>query len=153
VAPDDVVLRPAAGAHEAEVLSALAMRSKAHWGYGHRFLERVRSAVSITPTEVAEDVVMVAEVGGVAVGFHHLVGGPPRTELAHLFVEPAFIGSGVGRLLWDHAVGEARAIGSTALWFEADPNAEGFYRHLGARVTGSVETRPGRRLPVMTLDL
>ena len=52
-------------------------------------------------------------------------------------------------------VGRARASGFRRLTVEADPNAEGFYRALGAVLVGSAASGsiPGRRLPLLRLDL
>lgn len=44
----DVVLRPAEP-DEATAISALAQRSKAHWGYGQEFLVACRDDLTIDP--------------------------------------------------------------------------------------------------------
>lgn len=149
----DVVLRPAAPGEET-VLSDLAFRSKAHWGYDTAFLERVRLALEITDADVAEGGVVVAEQAGAGVvGFYRLAPAGDRAELGHLFVDPPHIGTGLGARLYRHALDAARALGCRTVWLEADPNAEGFYRRLGAVTVDEVETLPGRRLPIMTTDL
>jgi hypothetical protein len=38
---------------EAAALSALAMRSKAHWGYDQEFLEAVRPVLTFTEADLA----------------------------------------------------------------------------------------------------
>jgi GNAT superfamily N-acetyltransferase len=72
-----------------------------------------------------------------------------------LFVEPQAIGTGVGRALYHHVLATARALGFTALRIEADPNAEPFYRAMGARPVGVVPSGsiPGRELPVLEVAL
>jgi hypothetical protein len=49
------------------------------------------------------------------------------------------MGHGLGRQLFEHAVARLRALAPGAvLGIEADPNAEAFYRHMGARRVGEV---------------
>ncbi len=69
-------------------------------------------------------------------GFYALVERGSKVELEHLWVLPEHIGTGIGRALFDHAVRKAAALGATILSIEADPNAEGFYRRMGARRVG-----------------
>jgi GNAT superfamily N-acetyltransferase len=71
--------------------------------------------------------------------------------LDDLFVEPAFIGRGIGGLLWRHAVDLAKTIGAKSLVFGADPHARPFYEHVGAVVEGyNLSTIvPGRKTPRM----
>lgn len=78
-----------------------------------------------------------------------------ETDLDHLFVEPTFIGHGMGGILWRHAVALARSMGATALVFGADPHAQPFYEHLGAVVVGENLSTiiPGRRTPRMRYAL
>lgn len=81
----------------------------------------------------------------------------PRGEvgwLEDLWVEPAWIGRGVGRLLFDHVAAEARERGARRLEWEAEPNAHGFYEHMGAGyVRDSGVTEWGRVLDVLGLEL
>jgi GNAT superfamily N-acetyltransferase len=79
----------------------------------------------------------------------------PRGELGNLWLDPEWIGTGLGRQLWQHAVDTARITGFTALRIESGPNAEGFYRAMGAyrigeTMSGSI---PGRTLPLMRYQL
>lgn len=88
------------------------------------------------------------------VGFYALVGRPPRLELEHCWVTPAWIGRGVGARLVADAAATARALGATMLRIASDPYAEGFYARLGARRVGAVPSTPrGRTLPLLLLDV
>jgi predicted N-acetyltransferase YhbS len=75
--------------------------------------------------------------------------------LCDLWVEPSAIGSGLGRTLWAHLLGQARGLGHRALLIESDPNAEGFYLRMGARRVGERASKilAGRMLPVMVVDV
>jgi GNAT superfamily N-acetyltransferase len=145
---DDLRLR-AARPDEAALLSALALRSKAYWGYDAAFLERCRAELTLAASDVIARRTAVAERGGAVVGFVTLEGVPPRGELGALFVEPDDIGSGAGRALWAHVCAAARAEGFAHLIIDADPGAVGFYRTMGARQIGEHPSGsvPGRLLP------
>jgi GNAT superfamily N-acetyltransferase len=141
---------------EAEMLSALAMRSKAHWGYDVDFLEACRADLTLTPREIAESLSFVCEGADGLVGFSRVVLMDERTaELDALFVDPASIGTGAGKLLWERSVAAARELGAQDLVLQSDPHAEGFYLSRGARRIGEVASAllPGRTLPLMHVDL
>ncbi len=149
-----ILLRPGR-AGEAAVLSALALRSKGHWGYDAAFLEACRDELTLTPDDVASLRVTVAEVDAIIAGFVGLSGEPPVGELSHLFVDPPFIGAGIGRLLFDAGVGTGRRAGFAALAVDADPGAEAFYLRMGAIRIGTTPSGsiPDRRLPRLRYDL
>ena len=75
-----------------------------------------------------------------------------RCELDDLFVEPAFMGRGVGRLLVDDLASRAAGAGATHVDVIANPNALGFYERVGFETTGEVSTRFGRGIR-MSLEL
>ncbi|MER7708572.1 GNAT family N-acetyltransferase [Kitasatospora sp. NPDC097605] len=148
-------IRPARPS-EAAALSALALRSKAHWGYDAAFIEACRAELTLDPARVEPDRTAVAEgEDGRVLGFVTLTGAPPEGELGMLFVEPAAIGRGIGRRLMEHLRAEATALGFDRITVEADPNAEPFYRAMGAVRTGTAPSGsiPGRELPLLTLHL
>lgn len=141
-------IRPALAA-ETELLNALVVRSKAHWGYGEESMAASREALRIAAADVANRRIVVAERAQRVVGVASLHGGPPTAELGLLFVEPTEIGTGVGRALYRHALTTARSLGCTGLRIESDPNAVAFYRAMGARPAGP--SRGG--LPVLEVSL
>ncbi|GLY64110.1 GNAT family N-acetyltransferase [Amycolatopsis taiwanensis] len=149
------MLLRAARPDEATVLSELALRSKAHWGYDDAFLEACRAELTLRPADLAEQRATVAQVGDRVVGFYTLAGQAPEGELACLFVEPGHIGTGVGRRLWQHAVDTARALDFERFTLDADPFAETFYRKMGAVRIGVTpsDSIPGRLLPQMAYHL
>jgi GNAT superfamily N-acetyltransferase len=149
-----VTIRPAR-VGESDALSALMLRSKAHWGYDDAFLEACRPWLVVTEASIAAGDVVVAERDGVAVGVASVIDEPPEVELDVCFVDPVAIGDGVGRLLVDAARDLARARGATAMRVQSDPHAESFYARLGAVHVGDVVSAvdPGRRLPLLRFDL
>ncbi|MEU9160737.1 GNAT family N-acetyltransferase [Streptomyces sp. NPDC048424] len=123
----------AARAAEAGALTALVMRSKAHWGYDAGFLAACAPELLIRPGEVTARRIVVAENRrGTVLGVASLEGAPPRAALGLLFVEPSAIGQGVGRLLYRDVLRRAVELGVRRLVIDADPHAAGFYRAMGA---------------------
>lgn len=143
---------------EAGLLSALAMRSKAYWGYSSEFLEACRAELSYSPDQIESSKLMftVAEVAGAVTGFYALEQlSPTEFELEALFVDPNHIGKGVGLALIEHAKSTAAKLGGKSLIIQGDPNAASFYQaaggvHTGQRESGSIA---GRLLPVFTVQL
>ncbi|MFB6891007.1 GNAT family N-acetyltransferase [Kitasatospora sp. NPDC056327] len=147
-----MTIRPARPT-EAAALTALALRSKAHWGYDAGFMAACRAELTLDPERIGAERTAVAEGGdGRVLGFVTLTGEPPEGELGMLFVEPAVIGRGVGRRLVEHLRAEAAALGFDRVTVVADPNAEPFYRAMGAVRTGTVASGSiaGRELPSLT---
>lgn len=142
----------AATPQDAAMLSELAFRSKAVWGYDAAFMAASRDDLTLRPADIAAAVVRVAERDDRALGFYRLcLHADEDAELLDLFVAPEAIRQGVGRWLWRDAVALARADGSTALRFQSDPHAEPFYLARGAiRIGESPSTVfAGRMLPLM----
>jgi GNAT superfamily N-acetyltransferase len=148
------VLR-AARPDEAGVLSELALRSKAYWGYDQDFLDACRAELTFRPDDVSARRMVVAESAGQVLGFYSLDGQPPQGELGNLWLDPVSIGAGLGRRLWQHALEVARGSGFTQLRIEADPYAEGFYLAMGAQPAGSTPSGSiaGRTLPLLVMHL
>ena len=149
------VVRPARPG-EAEGLTALCLRSKAHWGYDAEFMRLCVPSLTVGEQSIVEGRVLVASdesgqtVGTVSVGRD---GGD--AELALMFVEPLAIGSGTGRVLFDAAVALARKLGYRRMTILADVNAAAFYERMGARFLRNEpsDAIPGRVLPFYEYDL
>jgi ribosomal protein S18 acetylase RimI-like enzyme len=141
---------------DADALTRISFAAKGYWGYPERWIEQWRDALTITPEFIRNNEVYAAVFEEEIGGFYALVGRGRELELEHLWVSPEHIGAGVGRALLDHAVRRAAALGATTLRIEADPNAEGFYRRMGARRVGEnvYEIEGHRReLPLLILDV
>jgi GNAT superfamily N-acetyltransferase len=143
--------------HEASALSELARRSKAHWGYGHKLMEKweTNGVFTITPNVCISGLVKVGENEGRLVGWYRLSGEAPDGKLSDLWVDPADIGTGAGKKLLHTATEHAQELGFTALRIHSDPNAEGFYAHFGAEKIGMTDPDPvtGRSIPILLLPL
>jgi GNAT superfamily N-acetyltransferase len=140
---------------EAEALGALAMRSKASWGYDDAFMAACRAELTLTPETLARWNVQVAELDGRIAGMIALSVDDDTAEVEDFFVEPDLQGLGVGRALMDWLLAAARAAGAAAVEVDADPNAEAIYARLGFTTIGRSPSGsiPGRWLPRMRLVL
>jgi len=141
---------------DAATLTAIAFAAKRHWGYPDRWIENWRDMLTVTPEFIAGHETFSAVIGGKSVGFYALGQKNSKLDLVHLWVLPDWMGRGIGRLLFGHAVQRAKALGFRELEIESDPNAEGFYQHLGAQRVGvRVHTieQQRRELPVLIYQL
>lgn len=146
---------------EADRISILAQRSKAHWGYDEEFLSAFRSELTVRPDELVPRRAQVAvgepdESGAERLlGFATLEGDAPAGELGMLFVDPDVIGQGVGTALFKHISALATQLGFHRLTIAADPFAEPFYLAQGAVRIGAVPSGsiPGRSLPLLAFAL
>jgi GNAT superfamily N-acetyltransferase len=135
---------------EAKRLSDLAMRSKAYWGYDDAFLEIVRPILTFSEQDLVRSPVYVLTIGSdEPAGVYRITGVPPEGELEDLWLDPQFIGRGIGRALFEHALRTAADLGFESLLIEGEPNAEGFYVAMGAISFGSRRSPSGRTLPLL----
>ncbi|MFN4202662.1 MAG: GNAT family N-acetyltransferase [Tabrizicola sp.] len=146
-----------ARSEEAAALHALAVRSKAVWGYDASFMALAAPKLALEADWFAAGRVLAAEADGTAAGVAVVL--PPDAEgvaeLDHLFVAPTFLRRGIGAALLEAAVVMVRSDGARALRALADPQARPFYERQGFRWLGDApsDAIPGRMLPLMLRDL
>jgi GNAT superfamily N-acetyltransferase len=145
----------AARLDEADLLTELAMRSKASWGYSDEFMAACRAELTFTTEKMTIWRVWVAELDGAVVGMIALGFDGEDAELEGLFVEAAQQGRGVGSALMNVLLAACDAHGAARVGLDADPNAEPIYEQLGFRRVGWSPSGsiPGRRLPRMERTL
>lgn len=141
-------LRPARP-EELDTLSALCLRSKAHWGYDAAFMAACVQELTLTPLDLEQDAVIVLEDEHGVAGVAQVSLDADGCFLDKLFVEPSHMGLGYGKQLYLWALDTARSLGARELVIEADPDAALFYEKLGARPAGEVPSGSvaGRVLP------
>lgn len=135
---------------EGESLTALCLRSKAHWGYDAEFMRRCVPSLTVSEESIAEGRVLVAaDESGRTLGTVSVGQDGDDAELALMFVEPSFMGGGTGRLLFEAAAALARQLGYKRMTILADVNAAPFYERMGARYLRNApsDAIPGRVLP------
>ncbi|MFN4102239.1 MAG: GNAT family N-acetyltransferase [Pararhodobacter sp.] len=141
--------------HELPALSDLCLRSKAHWGYSAAMVEAFRSELTIRSDDLEEDAFIIAEDSRGIAGIVQVSVEGREAILEKLFIEPARMGTGVGRLLYDWACDTARRRGALRLVIDSDPDAAAFYARMGASSRGESPSGsiPGRMLPRLVQDL
>jgi|SRR5665213_1916644 len=140
---------------EAQTLSDLAIRSKAHWGYRTEELEVFRDELTLSASDCVEGLVRVVERDSKILGFYKIIDDYPAGELDCLFVDPEYIGTGLGKLLFNRAISHATALGINDLMIVSDPNAVGFYEYMGAELVDYQRRQSiaERSLPVLHIEI
>jgi GNAT superfamily N-acetyltransferase len=139
---------------EARALTRLAYAAKRHWGYPEAWIRRWRADLSVSARRIAREPYFCAVSRRRRVGFYGLSSDGAEFELEHMWVRPSHIGQGVGRALFQHALATVRSRRGATLKIASDPNAEPFYRIMGARRVGTVPSAPeGRRLPLLRVTV
>jgi GNAT superfamily N-acetyltransferase len=138
---------------EGSRLREIAIGAKGFWGYEPEKIREWANQGDFTPERLGELIVFVAESDGHAIGWASLI---PKGEvgwLEDLWIDPTWIGKGVGSLLFRHASEHAKNLGGSRLEWEAEPNAIGFYEKMGGRYVRDSSSEWGRTLSVMGVDL
>jgi GNAT superfamily N-acetyltransferase len=146
----------AASPEEAARLTEIAFAAKRHWGYPENWMQSWREILTVTPEFIASHETFSAVIDAQPVGFYALRQKGDRLDLLHLWVLPRWMGKGIGRSLFCHALERVKALGVRVLEIESDPNAEGFYQRLGPRRVGTnIYTVDGhhRELPVLIYEI
>ena len=136
---------------ECDVLDALCFRSKAHWGYDAAFMESVRDQIRVNAEAVRAGRVWVAVDGNNDRPCGVVEVDPldaAAADLTLLFVDPARLRQGIGRVLYEKALDLAHRLGARELLIDSDPQAAAFYATMGASRIGAEPTGyQGRLLP------
>ena len=144
-----------ASIEDAGTLTAIAHDAKRHWGYPEHWIKHWQDDLTISRDFVAANQVYVAELDGEVLGFYALIVREDKSELDHLWVAPAHIGTGVGKELFLHAMQSAAGRNVSEVEILSDPNAEGFYRKMGAHTIGEtvseIDGQP-RSIPRLRVD-
>lgn len=153
--PDDLLKIRNASTEDLPQLTRLAHDAKRHWGYPDHWIKHWEDALTITPEYIEANQVFVAEDAERILGFYSLVVAEDHAELDHMWVSPEYMGSGVGKALFIHAMRRAKGQNISEVEILSDPHAEDFYKKMGAYRTGEsvseIDGQP-RVLPRLTID-
>jgi GNAT superfamily N-acetyltransferase len=128
----------------------ITIDAKAHWGYDRDFVYRLAAGLTFSPDRER----WVAENDGRPVAWLALI--PSRDGVCILddvWVDPDWIGWGIGTRVFRVAANRARELGASALDWGAEPNAAGFYERIGGQKLRDHVTEWGRVAPWMGIDL
>ncbi|MEK6481732.1 GNAT family N-acetyltransferase [Catalinimonas sp. 4WD22] len=117
---------------DAKKLTKLAMRSKGHWKYGPLQIDKWKVELTITPDYILQNQVYQLKVDHKLIGFYafNVVKGK-KVVLDFLFVEPAYIGKGYGKMLLNDLLQRMLKTDYACILLDADPHAEKFYERHG----------------------
>jgi len=143
---------------EIDLVSELAIRSKAYWRYLPEFMKSCEAELTIQENKFNDKnfIFFVAELEHFILGFYTLEKlSKTDFELDALFVEPQKIGKGIGKKLLTHAKKIATKLGAKTLRIQGDPHAEKFYLANGAKLIGKEESKSitGRFLPLYQITI
>jgi GNAT superfamily N-acetyltransferase len=122
---------------EATVLTEIAFAAKRSWGYPESWIRSWENILTISPQFIAKNSAWRATEDKHTLGFYVLTVEGDSLHLDHLWIRPPQMRRGIGRALFEHAMAQARVLGFNRVEIEADPNAEAFYRHMGAERVGT----------------
>ena len=141
---------------QAEILTPITVTAKRHWNYPESWMQAWLPSLTITSEYILANETWAAVEGETCVAYCSLKQDNESLWLDNLWVLPEFMGQGIGRELFHHALERSRSLGAATLKIESDPNAQDFYEKMGARKIGErhteVDGQP-RVLPVMEINL
>jgi len=147
-----VVIR-AARSDEGERLREIALASKGYWGYDRDLVRQWTSGLDLSPAGLRKKEFYVAEIDGRLAGWSALIDKGEVCWLDDLWIEPQWIGRGIGSKLFEHAAARGRELGARRMEWEAERHSVGFYEKMGGRYLR--DSQPGvwgRISPVMGLS-
>ena len=141
---------------QAGELTTITIAAKRHWNYPEKWIQIWLPLLTVTTEYIRENETWAAVQNDRCIAYYSLKNDDGFIWLDNLWVLPGFMGQGIGRELFQHALERSRACGAFVLRIESDPNAQSFYEKMGARIIGEqhgeVDGQP-RVLPVMEINL
>lgn len=141
---------------EADALTRIAIAAKRHWGYPEHWMEIWIPEMTFTPDYFETNESWVAVEQDAPIAFYTVQEREGSAWIENMWVDPAWIGHGIGKKLFQHAVACAKAQGYQTLQLEAEPNAVGFYEKMGMNKIGErlseMDGQP-RIIPIMEMPV
>jgi len=141
---------------EADMLTEIAISAKRYWNYPERWMEIWIPELTFSPEYFEVNESWAAEMDGTPIAFYTWQDRNGIAWIENLWVSAEYIGTGVGKQLFHHALIRSREAEYTILQLEADPNALGFYEKMGMVKVGEhqadVDGHP-RKIPVLEIVL
>lgn len=147
---------PRVGPEEADLLTKIAISAKGYWNYPQHWKELWIPQLTFSPAYFEGNESWAAELKAEAIAFYTLQERAGGVWLENIWVSPQYIGQGVGKELFSHALSRSRELGYTILQLVAEPNAVGYYEKMGMRNVGEDRYELDgqlRVLPIMEMDL
>ena len=153
--PNKLLIRPVIPG-EADILTEVAISAKRYWKYPERWMEIWIPELTFSSEYFEANESWAAEMAGTPIAFYTWQDRNGIAWIENLWVSAEYIGTGVGKQLFHHALELARQRGYKIMQLESDPNARGFYEKMGMRKIGEHQAEVDgqrRMIPVMELEL
>jgi GNAT superfamily N-acetyltransferase len=140
----------------ASTLTEITVAAKRHWNYPEHWIQLWLPTLTITPEYVATHETWVAAINEKPIAYYSFNDNEDGLWLDNLWVFPEYIGKGIGKNLFIHALERCRIRGASTLLIQADPNAQSFYEKMSAHKVGEQHSEIDgqlRILPVMEIKL
>ncbi|WP_438446071.1 GNAT family N-acetyltransferase [Gorillibacterium sp. sgz5001074] len=150
---------------DSRILTEISYAAKRVWSYPEEYFRIWEKELTITEEYIENHWVYLADVVGRTAGYYSI--GKVDADfwagrtfvqagywLDHVFLDPDYMGRGLGTALMKHAMELCRQEGVRKLYIFSDPNARGFYEKLGAVCLGvSPSSIEGRLIPLFELEV
>ncbi|WP_394748539.1 GNAT family N-acetyltransferase [Spongiimicrobium salis] len=140
---------------DAQKLTQLTIQSKSYWGYPARQIEEWKDELTITASYIAtNEVYKIGDENNIMGFYAYEFINSQEVKLNFLFIDPAYIGKGLGKILMNDFLDRIAKDGYKSVTLDADPNAENFYAKQGFRVIGQLQSSiKDRFLPIMYKEI
>ncbi|MCT3897509.1 GNAT family N-acetyltransferase [Elizabethkingia anophelis] len=126
---------------DCEQLTHIAKIAKQHWGYSDTWMRLWENDLSVTPDRFVQGKIEKGVIGEVLIGFYILKNEGDFALLDGLWILPEYHGNGYGKLMFHHALNQAKSMGYYYVQLYADPNVNEFYKKLNGQMVGQIETQ------------
>lgn len=130
---------------ESQTLTSIALNSKAYWGYSEAFMKECELLLHVPSDRITHDLVYVLTIDKNIIGFYSLLPEGTKAWLEDFFLDPAYIGQGIGKRMWYSMVNVARIHSIEKIEWDSDPYAAPFYKRMGAEEIGDTANGANQR--------
>lgn len=136
--PEDMIFEPAT-IDDVEELSAVAIRSKRHWGYSKEAMELWNQNLTITEDFIQTHTVIKATLEDEIVGFFALEEIKPTTRIAQYWIDTPYMRKGYGSVMYDYLRNYLKSKNVEKVTLVMDPNGLAFFERKGAKILSKIE--------------
>jgi len=140
---------------DSEVLTSIAARSEASWGFDATFMNEFEKIYKVSEEFITSNSIFAAEEDGAVVGFYALVTKGIEATLEFMYIEPSKIGKGLGRMLWNHMISHCQECDIEVIQLVCGSEPKKFYLKMGAVSVGEVDSLviQGRKVSKLSFSI
>lgn len=138
-----------------EILTIITKKSKAYWGFSEDILKGWEHLLTVTKDYIEKCRVYKLVQNEETIGYYSFFFIDKSTiKLDNMFILPEFIGKGLGKILMNDFLKNAKQSNIDKITLDAEPKAEDFYKKFGFKTKGQLESSiKDRYLPIMELRM